>query len=81
MTRKRRFTKVEAGQKPAIRVGFHGKNINEYYSLLRIAREHFKMPQATLARQVLVDFVKSFRMAEGDGDLKRMERIQLKLFP
>lgn len=79
MSRKREYVKAEAGQKPAVRVGFGGKTLNDYYSILRIAREVFGVPQATLCRQILVDWVRLFRNEETGGGTALLKKMQTAL--
>ena len=61
MSRKIVHKKAAAGLKPAVRVSFGGKTLNDYFSLRKIAVEDYGMTQTTLARIIITDFLKAYR--------------------
>jgi len=63
MSRKRVNVRPVAGGKPDVTVVFGGKNQSFYYDLLRIARDDFQIPQVTLARMVIIEWVKNYKQA------------------
>lgn len=80
MTRRIVYTKPEANQKPAIRVEFKGRNLNDYYALRKIAREDFAVSQTELSRRILQDFLKMYREAKKEGNKKLLDKLQTALY-
>ncbi len=67
MTRAIVHTKPVSGAKPAIRVEFQKKALNDYFSLRRIAVEDFGMSQTSLARMILCDWIRKYRTETEQG--------------
>jgi hypothetical protein len=80
MSRKIVFTAPEAGQKPAVRIVFKGKDLNDYYSLRKIAREDFGVSQTDLGRQIICDFLERYRQAKKAGQDAIVKKMQTALY-
>jgi len=79
MARKIVFIKPEAGIKPAIRMEFKGPTLNDYFSLRKIAQEDFGVKQTVLARKIICEWLKHYRGAVRDGDMKTVRQLALAL--
>jgi len=80
MSRRIVFLKPEDGQKPAIRIEFKGKTLNDYYSLRKIAKEDFEVSQTDLGRQIICDWLKRYRVTKRGGQAALLKKMQTALY-
>ena len=79
MTRKIRYTKPVAGEKPAVRIEFAGAALNDYFSLRRIATEDFGISQTTLGRKIIREWLGRYRAAVNAGQTSLVRQLTLAL--
>jgi len=72
-----KFTKAVAGEKPAVRIEFAGRVLNDYFSLRKIARDDFNIPQTTLARKIICEWLKRYREAVKNGEERAVRQMTL----
>jgi hypothetical protein len=79
MSRKIRYVKPAAGEKPAVRIEFKGAVLNDYFSLRKVARDDFGVTQTELGRKIICDWLKRYRAAVSGDEARVIRQMTLAL--